>query len=224
MICQNKDFLVLNKPAGVVVQGAQDNPNSLSYHLEFLRRKNKGNENYFHVHRLDKDTSGVLVCSKNIVSRRNLNKVFRDKDMKKVYFCLCYGKFKNKKGRIEINLERTPPEIREKVAVSKFGKYSLSSYKVIREYKFRGETYSLVEVSIKTGVTHQIRVHMKYIGHPIACDKMYGNSFVNKNFKQILNRQFLHAKLLKFKYKGKRYSFEAPLTDDLKKVIQVLKK
>ncbi len=224
MIYQNKDFLVLNKSAGVVVQGAQDNPTSLSYHLEYLRQKDKGSENYFHVHRLDKDTSGVLVCSKNIISCRNLNKVFRDKDMKKIYVCLCYGKFKNKKGRIEVNLERTPPEVREKVVVSKSGKYSLSSYNVIREYKFKGDVYSLVEVSIKTGVTHQIRVHMKYINHPIVCDKMYGNSFVNNNFKRILNRQFLHAKILEFKYNDKKYSFDAPLTDDLKKVIQVLTK
>ena len=223
-IFENKDFLVLNKLSGVVVQGAPDNESSLSYHLEFLRRKNKDKTQYFHVHRLDKETSGVLICSKDMASRRILNEVFKKKDMKKVYVCLCEGKFTKKSGKVECKLDRTPPETREKVVVSDIGKDSLSLYKVINEFNFEGEKLSLVEVEIKTGITHQIRVHMKSLGHPIVGDRMYGNSYINNKFKRLLDRQFLHAKEIDFEYEGKKYSFKADYTDDLNDVLRVLKK
>lgn len=223
-IYENDDFLILNKPSGIIVQGAQDNSTSLSLHLEYLRKKQNGEEEYFHVHRLDKETSGVLVCSKHDISRRDLNEVFKLKDMKKVYLCLVVGSLKKKSGKVEVKLDRTPQEVREKVIVSNLGKHSLSFYKVLNEYRLDGATYSLVEVEIKTGITHQIRVHMKYLGHPIVGDKMYGNSFVNKIFHKIINRQFLHAKYLEFNYKNKTFKFEAPLTQDLENTLKFLKK
>ena len=228
LIFENKEFLVLNKLAGIVVQGAQDNDTSLSYHLQFLKEKNKDNsdEVYFHVHRLDKDTSGILICAKNIISRRDLNAMFKNKDTVKKYVCLCIGRFKQKKGKVEVFLDRTPQGAKEKVVVGKEGqgKYSLSFYNVIEEFNFKNESFSLVEVEIKTGVTHQIRVHMKSLGHPIVGDKMYGNRYVNEMFFKVLQRQFLHAKSLDFVLNGKKFSFEAKLTDDLINTLKFVKK
>lgn len=224
LLYENSDFLVLNKLPGIIVQGAGDNEFSLSHHLEFLRRKNKDDSIYFHVHRLDKETSGVLVCSKNLVSRRDLNAVFKEKDMEKIYICLCKGYFKKSSGKVECKLERSPPNSKEKVFVSKSsGKYSLSEYKILGEYNLKGEPVSLVQVKIKTGVTHQIRVHMKSLNHPILGDWMYGNIYLNEKFKYLIPRQFLHAKLLSFNYKNKKYSFEADYPFDLKKVLKLIK-
>lgn len=226
-IFENEDFLVLNKLPGIIVQGAQDNETSLSLHLEYLKQKNKDTSNfqYFHVHRLDKDTSGVLVCAKNQIALRELNEVFRDKKITKKYVCLCDGSLPAKEGEIKVKLDRTPEGTKEKIVVSKTsGKESLSYYKVLGEYEFKDEIVSLVEVEIKTGITHQIRVHMKHLGNPIIGDKMYGNNYVNKIFENSLPRQFLHAKLLEFEFKGENYKFEAPLTKDLDSLMKKLKK
>ncbi len=238
LIFENNDFLVLNKLPGVVVQGATDNELSLSYHLQFLKEKNnyQGDFKYFHVHRLDKDTSGVLICSKNQIALRELNKIFRERSVVKKYQCLCFGTLKKKSGKIEINLDRNPDGAKEKVkVVSKTeGKTTLSFYKVLKEYTFQKEKFTLVEVEIKTGFMHQIRVHMKYIGNPIVCDKMYGNSFANNLFedaqqseilgtKGILDRQFLHAKSIEFDFLDKNYKFDADFTDDLNNCLKLLK-
>lgn len=224
-IFENEDFLILNKPPQVVVQGAQDNELSLSYHLQYLKDKNKdiNDFQYFHVHRLDKETSGVLACAKNQIALRELNRIFRDRETKKIYICLCIGKPKNKEGKVELNLDRTEQGSKEKVKiVREGGKKSLSFYKVIEEYNYQGQILSLIEVEIKTGVTHQIRIHMKHLGCPIVGDKMYGNSYVNKIFENILDRQFLHAKNLEFTFNNQKYSFETKLTKDLKDTIKFI--
>lgn len=226
-IFENDDFMVLNKPSGVVVQGAQHTDLSLSYHLEFLRRKNKDSEDYFHVHRLDKDTTGVLIVSKNTVALRELNKVFKERDIVKVYECLCVGRFENFSGDVEVFMKRTEEGSKEKCVVCDGGvdsKKTLSSYKVIEEYEYKDDIFSLVEVELKTGFMHQIRVHMKYLGCPIVGDKMYGNSSVNRKFEGVLDRQFLHAKRVSFEYKGEKFSFTAPFPKDLKKTLSLMKK
>ena len=225
LIFENDDFLILNKLPDVVVQGSQDVSLSLSYHLNYLKEKNESSEEYFHVHRLDKDTSGVLVCSKNTVALRDLNKIFREKNIVKKYVCLCVGEFESKEGKVECLLDRAPQHSKEKVVVSKkSGKKSLSLYKVLSEYEYDNEIYSFVEVEIKTGFMHQIRVHMKSLGHPIVGDKMYGNSYVNRSFEKVLNRQFLHSKEISFEYKDEKYKFEADLINDLKNTLKIMKK
>lgn len=228
VIYENEDFFVFNKPAGVVVQGAQDNDKSLSLHLAFLKRQNKDDDSfeYKHVHRLDKDTTGVLLVAKNIFALRDLNEIFRTKNIVKKYWCLCSGRFDHKEGKVSLFLKRTPEGSREKVMVAKEGesgaRKTLSLYKVLEEYKFRDEDFSLVEVELKSGFTHQIRFHMKYLGCPVVGDRMYGNSFVNGIFDRVLMRQFLHAKSLSFDYKGKSYAFEADLSEDLKSVLKMI--
>ena len=202
IVFESDDFMVLNKPSGVIVQGAQDNSTSLSLHLAWYKNQinDKSDFEYFHVHRLDKETSGALVVAKNGQTLRELNRVFRDRGVAKKYICLCSGEFEEKRGKVEVFLERTPQEVREKVKVVKKktlkAKRSLSFYKVIKEFEYKDEVFSLVEVEIKTGVTHQIRVHMKHLGHPIVGDKMYGNSAINRKFEGKLDRQFLHASFI----------------------------
>ena len=225
-IFEDENMLILNKQAGVVVQGAQDNDTSLSLHLQYLKNKKKDLKefNYFHVHRLDKDTSGVLVCAKNQIALRELNKVFAERQITKKYLCLCDGQFEKQEGTIQVNMDRNEQGMKEKMFVSKEGgKKSISHYKVIDEYEFKDETVTMVEVEIKTGLTHQIRVHMKSIGHPIISDKMYGNNYINKVFENSLSRQFLHAQSLEFEYNGVEHKFVAPLTNDLKSLCNKLK-
>lgn len=229
IIFENSDFLVLNKLSEVVVQGAQDNEKSLSLHLAYLKNKNKGNSDfeYFHVHRLDKDTSGVLVCAKNKISIRDFNALFRTRNVKKKYVCLCVGTPLKKEGKIDIFMRRNEEGARQKMSICNLkddgARQSISLYKVIEEFIHQGELFSFIEVEIKTGITHQIRVHMKSLGCPILADKMYGNSVVNQKYEKQLNRQFLHAKQIEFEYKNQKYNFEAPLTQDLVEFLNYLK-
>jgi 23S rRNA pseudouridine1911/1915/1917 synthase len=219
-IFENDDFIVLNKLPGVVVQGSQEKEFSLSLHLAYLKDKNKDNSDfeYFHVHRLDKDTSGVLVVAKNRQTLRDFNKLFRTREVKKIYHAIVVGNLENKTGRVEVLMKKNPDGSREKMSISKKDekglRNSISNYKVLKEFEKNAETFSLVEVNIETGVTHQIRVHMKYLGNPILGDKMYGISTINKDFEGIISRQMLHAKSLNFEYKGEKYSFEVDYPED----------
>ncbi len=225
-IFEDENLLILNKQAGVVVQGAQDNDTSLSLHLQYLKNKNKDYKefNYFHVHRLDKDTSGVLVCAKNQIALRGLNKVFAERQITKKYLALCDGQFEKSEGTIEVLMERNEQGMKEKMKiVTQGGKKSISHYKVIDEFEFKDETVTMVEVTIETGLTHQIRVHLKSIGHPLIGDKMYGNNYINKVFENSLKRQFLHAQSLEFEFEDEKHKFVAPLTSDLKSLCNKLK-
>lgn len=228
IIFENEDFMVLNKPSGVIVQGAQDHETSLSLHLAFLKRQ-KGDESdfeYTHAHRTDKETSGLLIVAKNLPALRELNEIFRGREIRKRYKCLCVGRFEKGEGDVEIYLQRTPEGVKGKIipveTKEKDAKHSLSHYKVLDEYTYDDLDLTLVEVEIKTGVMHQIRAHMKYLGCPILCDSMYGNSYANTKFEGILSRQFLHASHLEFSFKGKEYSFDAELSEDLQKVLNLL--
>ncbi len=230
IIFEDEDILVLNKLPGIIVQGAQDHSTSLSLHLAYLQNKSKFNSDfeYFHVHRLDKDTSGVLVIGKNRKTIRDLNELFRSREVEKKYLALVVGKLENKRGRIEVDLIRNPEGSREKMRVAKKnelgGRRSISIYNVLEEFENNGNLFSLVEVEIKTGVTHQIRVHMKYLGVPILGDKMYGNSLINEEYSKIIDRQFLHARELRFNYNGMDYDFKADLVEDLEKCLNFLRK
>lgn len=230
ILFENKSFLILNKLPGIIVQGAFDNTFSLSKHLAYLKEKNNdfSDFNYFHVHRIDKDTSGCLVIAKTRIALRELNSLFESKQVKKKYICLCAGSFEEKSGLIELYLLRNEQNSLQKVrAVQKKidgSKKTISRYKVIEEILFEKESFSLVEVEIETGFMHQIRVHMKFLGHPILGDKMYGNSYLNSLFESKLSRQFLHAQNLEFEYKGEKFNIIAPLTKDLENFLKYIKK
>ena len=229
VIYENEDFIVFNKLAGIIVQGAQDHDTSLSLHLAYYKKKIRDDSDfeYFHVHRLDKETSGALVVAKNRVALRELNKIFRTRKVRKKYLALVVGRPKLKSGLIDVFMKRNPEGSREKMRVVGEGegqsKRSISEYRVIDEFEKNGDLFSLIEVEIKTGITHQIRVHMKYLGCPIVGDKMYGNSFINQEYVDYINRQFLHAKSIAFEFEGKNFNFNVDLTDDLKKFLEYLK-
>jgi len=228
-IFENKDILVLNKEAGIPVQGSQDNSTSISLHLAYLQQKSKDEQDfeYFHVHRLDKDTSGCLIIAKNRNTLRDFNELFRTREIIKKYICLCVGELPKEKGIVEIGLRRTDEGVREKMEVcninDRSGKKSLSLYKLLEEIEYDNEVFSLVEVEIKTGITHQIRMHMKHLGCPILGDKMYGNSSINRQFERQIGRQFLHCKHLGFNYKNEEFKIDAPLTKDLQQFLDEIK-
>jgi RluA family pseudouridine synthase len=233
IVYEDENFLVLNKPAKIVVQTGCENKDSINWHLNYLKFKNKekdkSNFKYTNCHRIDKNTSGVLVCAKNQKTLRDMNEIFRERKIQKKYVCLVVGTPKKTSGEIEVFLERTPEGRFPKVIVTnkksseKTKRLTKSKYRIIKSFKKDGDNFSLIEVEILTGYTHQIRVHMKHIACPIFADKMYGNLLVNDKYSHILQRQFLHAKNIEFNYENKSYCFKAPLIYDLKKFLEFIK-
>ncbi len=223
-IYEDNKILVFNKPPFIAVQGGGIEKKSILNHLSYL--KEKKNLKFLHpIHRIDKNTSGILIIAKNEVVLRDLNKILKDKDIEKRYLCLVLGKPKKKKEKVEVFLKVRNNE-KEKVIVTnekdKNAKYSLSYYRILETFKYKNYIFSLVDVLIKTGVTHQIRVHMKHLNTPIIGDMMYGDKELYRKLKKEIgiNRQFLHAYFISFNYKGKKYSLEAKLSKDLVKVLK----
>ncbi len=220
IVYQDNDVAVINKPQGMTVHagnGTNGNTlvNALLYHLDNLSGIN-GVIRPGIVHRIDKNTSGLLVVAKNDNAHLALAKQLEDKTCNRIYIALLEGNLKSNKGRIETDIGRNPND-RTKMAVVPIGRTAITDYKVIKRY----EGYTLCEFSLKTGRTHQIRVHAKYLGHPIVGDKEYG--FKTQKFK--LGGQLLHAKKLEFIHPtlNKKVSFECDLPDYFINVIKKLK-
>lgn len=223
IIYEDDDLAVINKSQGMVVHpsgGCYSGTlvNALMFSMKNLSGIN-GVARPGIVHRLDKDTSGLLVVAKNDTSHAKLAKQIAEKSCKRYYKALLYGKLKNHEGEIETYLNRGTDN-RKKIFVVPEGKgrLALTKYKLIKE--FGG--YSLVEFELKTGRTHQIRVHAAHIGHPVVGDKTYAK--VKDKFD--LSGQLLHAYKLEFMHPttGKWLSFEAPLPDYFEKVLNSLSK
>lgn len=221
IVFENDDFILINKKYDMVVHPAYGNytgtlVNALMYYTENLSSVN-GKIRPGIVHRLDKDTSGLILVAKNNNSHAKLATMFVDKTIHKTYLCIVKGNFssENLQGRIENLIGRDIKDRKKMAIVEKNGKIAISNYKVIQQV----EEYSLVEVAIETGRTHQIRVHMKSINHPILGDTVYGSA--DKNAK----RQMLHAYKLDFKnpIDDKEYNFTAPLFDDFIDIAKKLK-
>ncbi len=214
ILYEDHDLIVINKPAGMIVHPIPSHTsgtlvNALLYHCKDLQGIG-GELRPGIVHRLDKDTSGVMVVAKNDLSHRNLSQQFKDRKVSKVYLALVRGRISDPQGEIKVSLARHPV-FRTKMSVNDTGRAAITFYKVLRYFD---DTASLVAAYPKTGRTHQIRVHMKYIGHPILGDKLYGNSLGAP-------RQMLHAAKLEFYHPrtDKWLSFIAPLPDDFKDLI-----
>lgn len=221
IVFENDDFILINKKYDMVVHPAYGNytgtlVNALMYYTENLSSVN-GKIRPGIVHRLDKDTSGLILVAKNNNSHAKLATMFVDKTIHKTYLCIVKGNFssENLQGRIENLIGRDIKDRKKMAIVEKNGKIAISNYKVIQQV----EGYSLIEVAIETGRTHQIRVHMKSINHPILGDTVYGSA--DKNAK----RQMLHAYKLDFKnpIDDKEYNFTAPLFDDFIDIAKKLK-
>lgn len=168
------------------------------------------------MHRLDKNTTGVIVIAKNNFAHNNIAKQIQDRKTKKIYVALVKGVIKEENGVIKMPIGRHKTD-RKKMAVVKDGKEAHTNFKVLKRFK---EGYTLIEVELKTGRTHQIRVHMSHIGYPIVGDDTYSNG---KNPFGVTS-QMLHAKKLGFMHptKNEYMEFEAPMPEEFENVIKLL--
>ncbi|MEC9489613.1 MAG: RluA family pseudouridine synthase, partial [Halanaerobiales bacterium] len=219
IVYEDQDIIVINKNSDRVVHPAPGHyddtiVNALLAHVDNLSAIN-GVKRPGIVHRLDKDTSGLLIVAKNDKSHKELARQFKNRSVEKYYYALVEGNLAYEKGKIEAPIGRDPNN-RKKMAVRKHhSKNAVSRFKIIEEFK----DHTLVEVKIETGRTHQIRVHFSYLGHPVVGDKKYGS----KNQLEA-ERQLLHAKKLIIKHPdtGKKMEFEAELKSDFKAVLDKL--
>lgn len=220
IIYQDDDLAVINKPQGLTVHagngtGANTLVNALLYKLDSLSGIN-GVIRPGIVHRIDKNTSGLLVVAKNDNAHVKLAEQISKKTCKRVYTALLEGVLKTDKGVVDTYIARDNKN-RTLMAVSSSGRRAVTEYKVLKRYA----NYTLCEFSLQTGRTHQIRVHSKYLGHPVVGDKEYGY----KNCKFKLNGQLLHARQLQFIHPttNKEMVFQAPLPDYFEEVLKKIK-
>ena len=220
IIYQDDDLAVINKPQGMTVHAGNGTRggtlvNALLFHLDKLSGIN-GVIRPGIVHRIDKNTSGLLVVAKNDKAHVALSKQIENKTCHRIYVALLEGNLKQDEGEIDTFIGRNPAD-RTKMTVVKSGRQAVTRFKVLE--RFNG--YTLCEFSLKTGRTHQIRVHAKFMRHPIVGDPEYGY----KNGKFNLKGQLLHAKTLEFIHPttGENMSFNAPLPDYFEKVLKIIK-
>jgi 23S rRNA pseudouridine1911/1915/1917 synthase len=231
VIYEDPHIIVLNKPAGLVVHPAPGNytgtlVNALLYHYGSLPSMGRGTEADEReragiVHRLDKDTSGVIVTARTHEALRSLSAQFKNRIVKKRYLALVAGVIKKGSGTIEVGLGRHVKE-RKKISVHTHRAREAVTAFIVKE-RFKNAT--LVEVEIKTGRTHQIRVHMAHIGHPILGDRVYGGSRAMKFGEGQIPRQMLHAETLSLLHPdtGTPMSFTAPPPADMADVIEKMR-
>lgn len=212
IIFENDDLIVIDKPAGLLVHPVTNETNTL---LDILKIKYPNAEL---VHRLDQDTSGVMVVAKNHKAYEFLKDQFLNRTIKKKYLALVRGILKDKKGIVVKSISKSRKRGgSQTVAPIGKNKEAITRYEVIQEFP----NYSLLEVSPETGRTHQIRVHLASIGHPIAGDDKY--KFKRQKNIDGLNRQFLHAEYLKLSLpNGKTKEFYSELPNELKMIINKL--
>jgi len=221
IIYQDQDIAVVNKPKGMVVHPAHGNwentmVNALLYHVKDLSGIN-GELRPGIVHRLDKDTSGVMVVAKHDQAHRVLAEQIKEHTIKREYQALVHGVIKENLGTIEAPIGRSRVD-RKKMAVIADGKPAISRYRVLERY----QNYTLVQVSLLTGRTHQIRVHFSYIKHPVVGDTVYGPAKNNLG----LVSQALHACVLGFNHPrtGEYMEFSSPLPDEFQQALAKLTK
>lgn len=220
IIYQDFDIIVVDKPAGLTVHPAPGHPSgTLVNALLAIAPDLKGISGTLRpgiVHRLDKDTSGLMVVAKNDRAMRALQRQLKDREVHKTYLALVHGVPKPPHGVIEAPIARHPKN-RKKMAVVAGGRESVTRYRVREE--IAGGKYALLEVEPVTGRTHQIRVHMAALGHPIVADAVYGRR------SPVLGRQFLHAWKLAFAMPvgGREIEFESPLPPDLREALGILR-
>ncbi|MCI1290532.1 MAG: RluA family pseudouridine synthase [Lactobacillus sp.] len=208
IVYEDQDVIVVNKPQGMVVHPSAGHPdhtlvNALLFHTRELAKSPEGFRPGI-VHRIDKDTSGLLMIAKNAAARSSLEKQLAEKSNKRVYLAIVHGNFTEKTGTVDAPIGRNPYD-RKQMAVVAGGKAAVTHFKVLEQ--FRG--YSLIACQLETGRTHQIRVHLAYIGHPVAGDPLYGPRHTLPG-----HGQFLHAGVLGFKHprtgKWCEFSVEPP--------------
>lgn len=221
ILYEDKDIIVVNKPKGMVVHPANGNPDGTLVNAIMAICKDSlsgigGEIRPGIVHRLDKDTSGVIIIAKNDKAHINLSEQIKNHEVEKTYIALVRGNVKENEATINMPIGRSTKD-RKKMAVTKTGKNAVTHFKVISRYN----NYTLLEVKIETGRTHQIRVHLSEIGYPIIGDTVYSNG---KNEWGVVG-QCLHAKSIKFKHPitGKEMFIEAKLPKYFENIISEFK-
>ena len=233
---EDDDILIVNKEAGMVVHPGFGNydgtlVNALAYHFDNLPNKSSENRPGL-VHRIDKNTSGILVIAKNEVSMTILSKKFEKRDLNRLYVALVWGDLKEDSGFIEGNIGRSLKnrKIMSVFPDGEYGKYAKTNYKVLERFGY----VTMVECKLETGRTHQIRAHFKFLGHPLFNDAEYGGDLILKGttftkYKQFVQncfkicpRQALHARSLEFNHPitNDLMSFESELADDMSQLIE----
>jgi 23S rRNA pseudouridine1911/1915/1917 synthase len=235
IVYEDADLIVVNKPAGMVIHPAPGNPdktlvNALIAHCGASLSGIGGELRPGIVHRLDKDTSGLIVAAKNDLAHRALSTAFAAHDIERAYLAIVWGTPAPAAGEIGGNIGRHPIDRKKMAIVARGGKAALTRYRVLRQL---GPAASLVECRLATGRTHQIRVHMAAIGHPVMGDPTYGRMTAARSSVlsagttaavRDFHRQALHAYLLGFRHPGSHapVRWEAEIPSDMKALIQVL--
>ena len=214
IIYEDDSYIVLNKPAGIPVHPSMDHytdslSNGLKYYFETIGLKRKLRP----INRLDKNTSGLVIFAKNEYIQEALVKQMKDNSFYKEYIAICEGKFDKESDIINAPIKRKENSIIER-CVNSNGDYAITKYEVL-QYN-QNDNYSVIKCILETGRTHQIRVHMQFIGHPILGDTLYGNS---SNF---INRQALHSYIISFNHpiNKNKVTYMAPLFDDMNNLIK----
>jgi len=215
VLYEDSDFLVIDKPSGIFVHPAEKTKEKTI--LDLLLPKYPGIQLS---HRLDKETSGVLVLAKNEKAYLFLKKQFQSRTVKKTYMAIVNGWVKNDHGIINKPIGRSPKDFRRRLAgrgVKGKIREAITEWKVLKRFEESGNKFSLLEVKPKTGRTHQIRVHMKFLNHPVACDSLYNPKGACP---EGLERLALHAKSIEFKnLSGKTIKIESPAPKEFSKYL-----
>jgi len=227
IIYKDENIIVVDKPAGLSVHpNSKEKRNTLINGLiakfpEIVGIGDKSGDSWMRpgiVHRLDKDTSGVIIAARNQKSFDELKRLFKNRKIRKKYLAVVYGKLENKSGVIEKPIARAGNYKKQVIAGLKTKtkiREAITEYKVLKEFK----NYSLVEARLITGRTHQVRIHFFSLGHPVAGDKIYKIKSKLKSKQINAKRQLLHAGQIKFELLGKKYSFSSPLPSDFNKFL-----
>ena len=220
IVYEDDDLIIVNKAKGMVVHpsvGHKDGTlvNALLFHSELSSINGTIRPNI--VHRIDKDTSGLLIVAKNDKAHVKLSEMIANKDVKRKYYALVHGSIKHDYGTIDAPIARNPKE-RKEMAIIDEGKPSITHFKVVDRF----EKYTLIECELETGRTHQIRVHMKYINHPVMGDEKYGQPCPCID----TQGQVLHASELTLVHPttGETMTFHAPLPEYFEKLLKILRK
>lgn len=221
IIYEDEDVVVVNKARGMVVHPAAGNytgtlVNALLYHCHNLSGIN-GVIRPGIVHRLDKDTSGIMICAKNDAAHLSLSEQIQNKTAQRTYLAVVRGNIKNDSGTIETQIARDKNDRKKMSVVTEGGRQAITEYEVMERFG----KYTIVKCRLKTGRTHQIRVHMEYLGYPLVGDPKY--SPMKTPFS--INGQALHSLTLTFVHPRthEQMSFEAPLPEDMKKIVTRLR-
>lgn len=225
----DNDILVIDKPSGITVNNADTTKGQFTVQ-DYLQEKfpfsNPTNdESDFYkragiVHRIDKETSGILVVARNKESFENLQLQFKERKVNKTYIALVHGHVDSKEGEIAVPVGRLPWN-RKRFGVLAGGREAVTFYKVLKKYQ---KPFTLLELTPKTGRTHQIRVHLKYFNHPIFGDFLYAGRKTSRQDRKVLERFFLHAQKINFFHPKtqKKVEFESLLPLELKQVLEVV--